>query len=134
MFALWWGTWFHLTIEITSPVETFTWLTLAMYALFATPDVGGRKLFFDPSRAKGVFFAGLVASLDWLGRFDVRRWEPDALKTGHVIVVVRRDGSRATGIRALAMIARCVPVLFPLWAPLALVASFTKGGDASASA
>jgi hypothetical protein len=49
-------------------------------------------------------------------------------------VIVRRDGSRATGIRALAMVARCVPLLFPLWAPLALLASFTKGGEASASA
>jgi hypothetical protein len=134
VFALWWGTWFHIMIEITSPVETFTWLTLAMYALFATPDVGARKLFFDPSRGKGVVLAGVVASLDWLGRFDVRGWEPDALKKGHVIVIVRRDGSRATGIRAVAMVARCVPVLFPLWAPLALLASFTKGGEASARA
>ena len=38
-FALWWGVWFHLTIEATSRVEGFTWLTLAVYALFATPDV-----------------------------------------------------------------------------------------------
>ena len=132
VFALWWGVMFHLTIEVTSQVETFTWLTLATYALFATPDVGGRRLFFDPSRVKGVALASLVAMLDWLGRFEVRPWEPDALKKGHVIVVVRRDGSRATGIRALAMVARCVPLLFPLWAPLALVASFTKGGEASA--
>jgi len=44
---------------------------------------------------------------------------------------VRRDGSRATGIRAFAMVARCVPILFPLWAPLALIASLTLGGDAS---
>ncbi len=128
VFALWWGVLFHLTIEVTSQVETFTWLTLVMYALFATPDVGARRLFFDPSRAKGVTLARIVAVLDWLGRFEIRPWEPDALKKGHVIVVVRRDGSRATGIRAVAMIARCVPLLFPLWGPLALVASFTKGG------
>jgi Vitamin K-dependent gamma-carboxylase len=132
VFALWWGVLFHLTIEVTSQVETFTWLTLTMYALFATPDVGGRRLFFDPSRQKGVVLARLVVLLDWLARFEVRPWEPDALKKGHVIVVVRRDGSRATGVRALAMVARCVPLLFPLWAPLALVASFTKGGEASA--
>jgi hypothetical protein len=132
VFALWWGVWFHLTIELTSQVETFTWLMLATYALFATPDVGGRKLFFDPSRAKGVVLAGLVMATDWLARFDVKPWEPDALRKGHVIVIVRRDGSRATGIRALAMVARCVPLLFPLWAPLALAASFTRGGEASA--
>jgi hypothetical protein len=137
VFALWWGTWFHLTIEITSQVETFSWLTLAIYGLFATPDYRARRLFFDPSRAKGVISARLVGALDWLGRFEIRAWEPDALsekKTGHVLVVVRRDGSRATGVRALAMIARCVPLLFPLWAPLAFMASFTKGGEASARA
>jgi hypothetical protein len=32
------------------------------------------------------------------------------------------------------MIARCVPSMFVLWAPLALVASFTESGDASAGA
>jgi hypothetical protein len=132
VFALWWGVLFHLTIQATSQVEQFTWLSLTIYALFATTDVHARKLFFDPSRPKGVIYAGLVGALDWLARFEIRPWAPDALRKGHSIVVVRRDGSRATGIRALAMVARCVPLLFPLWAPLALVASFTKGGDASA--
>jgi hypothetical protein len=131
VFALWWGVLFHLAIQITSQVETFTWLMLVMYALFATPDVHARRLFFDPSRAKGVFVARAVGILDWLARFEVRPWEPDALRGGHTIVVVRRDGSRATGIRALAMVARCVPLLFPLWGPLALAASFTRGGEAS---
>jgi hypothetical protein len=134
VFALWWGTMFHLTIEVTSQVEIFTWLSLTIYALFATPDVGARKLFFDPSRPKGAVLARLVAALDWLARFDVRPWEPDQLRKGHVIVIVRRDGTRATGVRALAMVARCTPLLFPLWAPLALAASFTKGGEASARA
>lgn len=135
VFALWWGVWFHLTIEATSQVETFTWLTLSMYLLFATPDVRVRRLFFDPSRPKGAAIAGAVKMLDWLARFDVRPWEPDPLSDrGHAIVVVRRDGSRATGVRAAAMVARCIPLLFPFWAPLALVASFTKGGDASAGA
>src|SRR5262249_11876200 len=60
VFALWWGVMFHLTIEVTSRVEVFTWLTLAMYALFATPDFRARKLFFDPSRAKGRVLARLV--------------------------------------------------------------------------
>ena len=134
VFALWWGTLFHLTIEVTSKVEIFTWLTLTMYALFATPDVRARKLYFDPSRPRGRLLARLVRMLDWLARFEVKPWAPDDLKQGHSIVIVRRDGSRATGIRALAMCARTLPVLFPLWAPLAFIASFTKGGDASAQA
>jgi hypothetical protein len=134
IFALWWGVWFHLTIELTSRVELFTWLTLSIYLLFVTPDTNARKLFFDPSRPKAVVYAKAVAALDWLERFEVKPWTPDNLRTGHSLVVVRRDGSRATGVRALAMIARCIPLLFLLWAPLALLASFTKGGEASARA
>jgi hypothetical protein len=134
IFALWWGTMFHLTIEATSKVEIFTWLTLTMYLLFATPDVRARKLFYDPTRPRGRIYARLVRLFDWLARFEVKPWTPDDLKKGHVLVVVRRDGSRATGVRALAMFARTLPVLFPLWAPLALFASFTKQGDTSVHA
>jgi hypothetical protein len=134
IFALWWGVMFHLTIEVSSHVEIFTWLTLTIYALFASPDVRARKIFFDPSRAKGVFCGRAIRALDWLARFEVRPWEPDALKKGHVMVLIRRDGSRATGIRALAMVTRSVPLLFPLWAPVALVASFTRGGEVESRA
>jgi hypothetical protein len=134
VFALWWGVMFHLTIEVTSQVQVFTWLMLATYGFFVTPDAHARKLFFDPSRPKGLLFARLVRGFDWLARFDVVPWQPDRLRTGHSLVIVRRDGSRATGIRAFAMVARCLPILFPLWGPIAFVASFTKGGEASVRA
>jgi hypothetical protein len=134
VFALWWGVMFHLTIELTSQVQVFTWLMLTTYAFFVTPDVHARKFFFDPSRPKGAVYARLVRFFDWFARFDVVAWQPDGIKTGHSLVIVRRDGSRATGIRAFAMVARCIPVLFPLWGPIALVASFTKGGEASVRA
>jgi hypothetical protein len=130
IFALWWGLWFHLVIQATSRVEGFTWLTLSIYLLFVTPDVRVRKLFFDASRAKGRWAGRAVAVLDWLARFEIKAWGPDAVRQGHVVVVVRRDGTPATGLRALAMVARCTPLLFPVWAPLALVASFTRGRDA----
>jgi hypothetical protein len=126
--ALWWGFWFHIAIQITSNVETFTLLTLAMYGVFATPDYHARTLRFDPSRPWGKLAGTLVPLFDWLGRFEVKPWEPDS-HPGHSLVVVRRDGERVTGIRALAMFSRCLPILFPLWAPLALVASFTRQGD-----
>jgi hypothetical protein len=134
VFALWWGACFHLVIEATSRVEGFTWLALAVYALFATPDVRARKLFYDSSRLRGRVAARLVSLLDWLARFEIKAWAPDAVRKGHTVVVVRRDGTRATGMGALAMIARSTPLLFPLWGPLALIASFTKGGDASIGA
>jgi hypothetical protein len=122
------GVWFHLVIQLTSKVETFSVLTVAMYAVFVTPDRGARVVRFDPSATRGRLVAGAVVLLDWLQRFELRPWEPDAQR-GHAVVVVRRDGTAATGIRAIAMLARCLPALFPLWAPLALVASFTKRGD-----
>jgi hypothetical protein len=129
IFALWWGVWFHLVIEATSRVEGFTWLTLAIYVLFVTPDVRMRRFFFDPSRARGRWLARAVALLDWLARFEVKAWAPDGVRRGHVVVVVGRDGTPATGLRALAMVARCTPLLFPIWAPLALGATFTRGRD-----
>jgi len=134
IYALWLGVMFHLSIEVTSYVDVFTWLTLTIYALFATHDYRARQLYFDPTRARGRLYARLVRWLDWLARFEVKPWAPDDIRKGHVIVIVRRDGTRATGVRALAMVARCVPLLFPLWAPLSLVASFTKGGEVAVSA
>jgi hypothetical protein len=126
--ALWWGLWFHIVIQVTSNVETFTVLTLAMYGVFVTPDYRARKLHFDPSRFWGRLAGTLVPALDWFARFDVDPWEPDDQR-GHSVVVVRRDGERATGVRAFAMLTRCLPLLFPLWAPVALLASFTRRGD-----
>lgn len=41
-FALAWGLWFHLVIEATSRVEGFTWLMVAVYLLFVTPEVRAR--------------------------------------------------------------------------------------------
>ena len=126
--AMWWGVWFHITIQLTTKVETFTLLTLAMYGVFVTPDYHARTLRFDPSRFWGKTAGTLVPLFDWLGRFEVKPWQPDD-HPGHSVVVVRRDGGRVTGVRAFAMVARCVPLLFPFWAPIALVASFTRQGD-----
>ncbi len=134
IFALWWGTMFHLTIQVTSKVEIFTWLTLSIYALFATPDTLARRLSFDPDNPRAVFTARFVALLDWLARFDIQPWKPDQLKRGHALVITRRDGTHATGLAAFAMCTRCLPLLFPLWAPVAFVASFTRKGETSETA
>ena len=126
--ALWWAVWFHVVIQATTKVETFALLQLVVLGAFVTPDHRARKVRFDPSRRVGRLVGALVPLLDWLGRFEVAPWEPDD-QPGHSVVVVRRDGGRATGIRAFAMLTRCLPLLFPLWAPVALVASFTRRGD-----
>ncbi len=132
--ALWWGTWFHLVIVATGQFEIFTWLTLAMYGTFAVPDRRARSLRYDPTSAGGRLVARIVRLTDWLYRFQVRPWEPDGLAKTHTFVVVRRDGTRATSLSAIAMISRSIPLFFPLWAPLAFLASFRKDGDASLDA
>jgi hypothetical protein len=126
--ALWWGLWFHVTIQLTSSVETFSILALTLYGTFVTPDYRARSLRFDPSRFWGKVLGVVVPSLDWFARFQVEPWEPDD-QPGHSIVIIRRDGESATGVRAFAMLTRCLPPLFPLWAPVALLASFTRQGD-----
>jgi hypothetical protein len=119
-FALWWGVMFHLTIEVTSKVELFTWLTLSMYALFARPALGERSLLCDESSALGRFVMRAVLRLDWLRRFEVRAGGRST--DGRAFVVVLRDGSQATGLVAAANLARALPLLFPLSVPLFLVA------------
>jgi hypothetical protein len=126
--ALWWGLWFHIMIQATSKVETFSILALTLYGVFVTPDYRARKLRFDPSRFWGKLAGIVVPALDWFARFEVQPWEPDDQR-GHSVVVIRRDGERSTGIRAFVMLTRCLPVLFPLWAPVAFLASFTRKGD-----
>jgi len=126
--ALWWGVWFHVMIQATSKVETFSVLAVSLYGVFVTPDYRARRVRFDPSRFWGKLAGALVPVLDWFGRFEVQPWEPDDQR-GHSVVVVRRDGDRATGVRAFAMLTRCLPLLFPLWAPVAFVASLTRRGD-----
>jgi Vitamin K-dependent gamma-carboxylase len=108
-FALWWGLMFHLTIEATSKVEIFTWLSLTVYVLFATPDRHARTLAGDPKSA----VVRVVHSLDWLHRF--------ALETAPTLAVVERDGSRRTGFGAVVAITRATPLFFPLWLPLAFI-------------
>jgi hypothetical protein len=113
-FALWWGVMFHLTIEATSRVEIFTWLSLTVYVLFATPDVRARRLVGDPNSA----LVRVVRGLDWLDRFEV--------DSGLAIAVIDRDGTRRTGLGAAVGIARAIPMFFPLWLPLAVVARVTR--------
>ena len=127
--AIWIGCMFHLTIEATSKVEAFTWLTLAMYGVFVTHDVGARSFHYDGERAIGRWLARLVVWTDWFRRYQVQPWAPDEVGSKHVVVIKRRDGTRATGFSALVMAARTLPILFPLWGPLALVESLRRTID-----
>ena len=132
--ALAWGVWFHVLIQLTSRVELFGALTLTMYGVFVTGDVRARALRYDPTSRAATTLAAVVRATDWFARFHVRPWEADALDARRHVVVVRRDGSRATRLAALAMLARGLPIFFPLWAPLALAASLGRGPDVATEA
>ncbi len=127
--AIYGGLLFHALIQVTSRVEAFSVLAVAMYSVFVEGDVRARSFRYDPGSAPARSLAKIVRATDWLSRFDVKPWEPDGLTRAHSVVVVRRDGSRATRLAAAAMVARCIPLFFVAWAPLAFAASFTKGGD-----
>ena len=116
-----------LILTATLVHRTDALLAVALAAVAAL-ELAWHGLRFDPSRVWGKLVGTLVPALDWFARFNVEPWEPDDLR-GHSVVVVRRDGERATGVRALAMVVRCLPLLFFAWGPIALVASFTKRGD-----
>jgi hypothetical protein len=118
-FALWWGVMFHLTIEVTSQVELFTWLSLSVYALFAVPSLRERAVLYDPASWWGGLVARAVRRLDWLERFEIRA---DAGPAARGLVIVERDGTRAAGLLGAARVARAIPVFFPLFVPLRLLA------------
>jgi hypothetical protein len=124
--ALWVATWFLVIAGGVNGSPLFAVVMLASLVLFATPDAGARKLYYDPARPVGALYARLVASLDWLARYEIKPWEPDDIRRGHHLVIVRRDGSRAVGLRAFALVARTTPLLFPLWPLAALAGSFAK--------
>jgi hypothetical protein len=127
-FALWWGVMFHLTIEVTSQVELFTWLSLAIYALFAVPALRERAVVYDPDSRRGTFVARVVRRLDWLARFDIRADAGAA--GGRAFVIVERDGTRAAGLLGAARMARALPLLFPLFLPLRVLArAFSSRAD-----
>ncbi len=120
-FALWWGLMFHLTIEATSKVEIFTWLTLTVYVLFATPDVRARTI----AGRSGSVIVRVVATLDWLQRF--------AIEPGPSLAIIDRDGTRLTKLRAVVGIARAIPLFFPLWFPLAVVERVVRRAPSAVS-
>jgi hypothetical protein len=111
--ALWVGFFFHLTIEITQQVQLFSYTTLTVYLLFVAPATRERALEVPPARAA---LGEAVRVLDWLARFEIR-----PAPEGAPLAAVDRDGRRATGLGAIVLLCRALPLFFPLWLPLAAV-------------
>jgi len=118
--ALWVGVLFHFWIEISARVELFSWLMWASYLAFVSPELRERCFEYDPDRAAGRALARLVLLLDWCARFDVSPL-PFGERGRAACYVTNRQGHRTDGIGGATHLAAAIPLLFPLWLPLALV-------------
>ena len=132
--SLWLGVIFHLSIEVGSNVELFSWLMVASYLAFVVPEVRERRFEFVAGNARAEMLARFVAIFDWCARFE--RLEISSAAGADVaraaFYVTNRDGQRASGALGLAQLAEAIPLLFPLWLPLALYAKLSSKPRAKA--
>jgi hypothetical protein len=116
VFALWLGVMFHLGIQVSAHVDLFSWLMLSAYVLIATPELRQRTFSYDPRLRAGRLLGAIVPRLDWLMRFQV-----EARPMAEAFEIRDRDGSSLRGRAALTGLFRTLPMLFPLWLPVALL-------------
>lgn len=119
--ALWLGVWFHIGIELSARVELFSWLMLCSYLAFVTPELRERRFEFDPAARLGRWLAHAVRALDWCARFEIAV-RPASEMSGAPFRVSDRSRHQASGRAGIALLAAAIPLLFPLWLPLALIA------------
>lgn len=89
--AIWLAICFHVSIQLSAEVETFSALAISVLVIWAVPSTRDRVLTFDADVVAQRRFAAAVARLDWLGRF---RGEERASQPA---VVVDRDGRMLRG-------------------------------------
>lgn len=131
--AFWLGILFHLGIQASASVDLFSWLMLSSYVLFVTPELRERAFCYDASRATGRLVATMVRALDWFQRF--RRESASVGEThGGALQVVDRSGRTHVGFAAIVALCRALPLLFPLWLPLQLIALASRGRSLAAPA
>lgn len=118
--ALYAGALFHLNIELTARVELFSYVMAAAYVAFVVPKLRERVVELDPATRVGRLLKRALPLVDWLARFRAEE------RAGAGVVVRARTGTPRRGVAALAELARGVPVLFPLWGPLALAARLAR--------
>jgi len=138
--ALWLGVIFHISIELTASVELFSWLMLAAYFSFVIPEVRERRFEFAHGNAGAEWLARFVRLCDWCARFERTPLFPagdhearSPASEGAAFYVTNREGRRASGALGMAQLAEAIPLLFPLWLPLALYARLTTKRERAAN-
>jgi hypothetical protein len=105
--AIWVALAFHLSIELTASVQTFSYTAITALLLWVTPAARDRTLTADKR------FTTVVRRLDWLGRFEIN----EAPATGSRALLIERDGTaRHGGAARLTALSR-LPLLFAVVAP-----------------
>jgi uncharacterized membrane protein YphA (DoxX/SURF4 family) len=102
--AVWVAVVFHLAIEASASVQVFSYLGIAVLAIWAVPSTRDRVLRIDPTTGRHRRLGTAVRVLDWLARFRVEPASPGAR-----LEVVERDGSTVHGAHAAALVLSRLP-------------------------
>ena len=93
--AVWVAVAFHLSIELSASVQVFSFLAVAVLAIWAVPSTRDRVLRIDATAGGQRRLRALVRGLDWLARFRIEPAPP-----GSVLELVDRDGTTFRGAPA----------------------------------
>lgn len=111
--AIWVAVAFHLSIELSADVHTFSYAALAALALWAVPSTRDRTVL-----NAGPSMAATIRSLDWLARFRVEAADGDGDLT-----LIDRDGTRFTEHAARRRVLLRLPLTFWFTAPAVALGS-----------
>ncbi|HWZ91582.1 MAG TPA: HTTM domain-containing protein [Polyangiaceae bacterium] len=129
--ALWVGVLFHFWIEVSARVELFSWVMGASYLAFVLPELRERRFEYAAESPRGRALARAVRLLDWCARFEIAAL-PAGAGAG-AFRVIAREGQAKSGLTGFALLAEALPLLFPFWAPLALLGKWQRAPKASVS-
>jgi hypothetical protein len=103
--AVWVAIAFHVGIELSAPVQVFSYLAIAVLVIWAMPTTRDRVLRLDPTDGRHRRLGAVVRWLDWLARFRVEPSSP-----GSRLEVVDRDGTPVRGGPAVALTLSRLPL------------------------
>lgn len=109
--AIWVAVAFHLSIEVSADVHTFSYAALAALVVWAVPRTRQRTVVTD-----GAGVAAVIRRLDWLARFRVEPASP-----GSGLTLIEPGGVRTTGTSARRRILLRLPLTFWLAAPVVAI-------------
>jgi hypothetical protein len=127
--AVWVAIVFHTSIEFSASVQVFSFLGIAVLAVWAVPSTRDRVLRLDVTDPAQRRLATAVRGLDWLARFRVEHGAP-----GSAVTVVDRDGSTIRGKAAMAFALSRLPLTAWFALPALLLPSLRGARHAEAVA